>query len=61
MAQLQKLLVEEGVVRQFTQANFVGLLERGQRNPTLFTLESLATALKTSVSDLMAASERRQR
>jgi transcriptional regulator with XRE-family HTH domain len=39
--------------------NFVGLLERGERNPTLLTLCQLAVALRTSASDLIAASEER--
>jgi len=39
--------------------NFIGLLERGERNPTLITLCDLAGALRTTVSDIMAATEKR--
>lgn len=39
--------------------NFIGLVERGQRNVTLTTLEGLAAALKVSVSELIARAEKR--
>jgi transcriptional regulator with XRE-family HTH domain len=39
--------------------NFIGLVERGQRNVTLTTLEMLAAALKMSVSELLARTEKR--
>jgi transcriptional regulator with XRE-family HTH domain len=38
--------------------NFVGLIERGQRNITLLTLESLASALGTTMADLIAHAEK---
>ena len=41
--------------------NFVGLLERGQRNPTLLTLEAVASALKAPLSDLIQSVEVRRR
>lgn len=41
--------------------NFIGLLERGQRNPTFLTLVSLASALKVPVADLVGSVERRQK
>lgn len=34
--------------------NFIGLIERGQRNPTLITLADLAEALNTPLADLIA-------
>lgn len=39
--------------------NFIGLVERGQRNVTLTTLEMLAAALKLPVSELIARTEKR--
>ena len=41
--------------------NFIGLVERGQRNPTLLTMAAIAAALKTAVSELLVAAERRSR
>ena len=41
--------------------NFIGLLERGQRNPSLLTLDAVASALKASITDLMSAVENRRR
>ena len=41
--------------------NFIGLMERGQRNSTLITLDAVAGALKVRVSDLVVGAERRQR
>jgi len=41
--------------------NFVGGLERGEQNPTVLTLESLAGALKIQLSELFASMEKRQR
>lgn len=39
--------------------NFIGLIERGQRNSTLLTLEAVADVLKTRLSDVMLGAERR--
>ncbi len=39
--------------------NFIGLIERGDRNPTLLTLYSLAIALKSSLTELVTAAEKR--
>ncbi len=40
--------------------NFVGLLERGERNPTILTLRSLTTVLQMSVSSLLLQVEMKQ-
>lgn len=59
---LAKGFSQEGLAdRAGLHRNFVGLLERGQRNPTLLTLEAIASALKTSISDLLVNTEGRQR
>jgi len=34
--------------------NYVGMVERGERNPRLKTLIAIATALETSLADLFA-------
>lgn len=41
--------------------NFIGSIERGQRNVTLLTLVALAEALEVSVVDLVGRVERRIR
>lgn len=41
--------------------NFVGLLERGQRNVTVLVLQDLAAALRMSLSELVTGAERRLR
>lgn len=41
--------------------NFIGLLERGQRNVTLLVLQALAGALKVSLTELITQAERRSR
>jgi transcriptional regulator with XRE-family HTH domain len=41
--------------------NFVGLIERGQRNVTLLTLESLAAALGLSMTELIGKAEKRNK
>jgi transcriptional regulator with XRE-family HTH domain len=38
--------------------NYVGLLERGQRMPTILVVQQLATALGTTASKVMAKVER---
>lgn len=44
---------EEVAERSGLHANYIGDLERGQRNPTLMTLLVLAEALDTSLSELL--------
>ena len=39
--------------------NFIGLIERGQRNVTLLTLAAIAAALQISVAELVGRAERR--
>ena len=63
---------EELAGRAGLHRNYVGLLERGQRNPTLLVLaehvdrigvvgDILAAKLKVSVAELIAAAERNSR
>ncbi len=40
---------------------YVGLVERGRRNPTLRASEAMALALSTSLSNLVATAEKKQR
>jgi len=40
--------------------NFVGLIERGQRNVTILVLEAIADVLQVSLTQLLAAVERRR-
>ena len=44
---------EELTVKIFMHKNYVGLIERGERNPTIRTLYRLAKALKIEASDLL--------
>jgi transcriptional regulator with XRE-family HTH domain len=37
--------------------NYVGLLERGQRMPTILVVQQLATALGTSMTDMLSEVE----
>lgn len=53
----QEALAEKADVHR----NFVGLLERGQRNVTLLTLGAIADALRLPVSELVARAEQRMR
>lgn len=39
--------------------NFIGLIERGQRNPSLAVLAEIAAALKLPLSELIAGAESR--
>ena len=51
----QELLAEKAKLHR----NFIGFLERGQRNPTLETISELASALKISISELISGAEKR--
>jgi transcriptional regulator with XRE-family HTH domain len=56
LAQLRRgteMTQEQLAERAGMHPNYVGDLERGQRNPTLITLLSLAKALDTSVAELV--------
>lgn len=52
---------EELAARAGLHRNYVGLLERGQRNVTVLVLQDLAGALKMSLSELVVQAERRSR
>ena len=41
--------------------NFIGLVERGQRNPTVLTLAAIARAMNLTASALLAAAESKTR
>lgn len=41
--------------------NYIGLLERGQRNVTLLVLQEIAANLKVSITELIAEAERKSR
>jgi transcriptional regulator with XRE-family HTH domain len=41
--------------------NLIGRLERGEDNPTVMTLVSIATELDISLSELVSSAERRMR
>jgi transcriptional regulator with XRE-family HTH domain len=40
--------------------NYVGLLERGQRMPSILVVQQLATALDTTMSELLAEVEQKR-
>ncbi len=51
---IEKNLTQE----QFSQRcglhkNYIGMIERGERNPSLINIEIIAKCLKISISDLM--------
>jgi len=52
----QEALAHEAGVHR----NVIGRLERGIHNPSLLTLLSIATELDVSVSELVAAAEKRR-
>jgi len=52
----EKLAEKAGLHR-----NFIGLIERGQRNSTLLTMQAITDALKIQMSDVFLAVERRIR
>jgi transcriptional regulator with XRE-family HTH domain len=39
--------------------NYIGMIERAERNPTMSSIEALAKALKTKPSELVARAEAR--
>ena len=50
---------EELAARAGLHRNYVGMIEREERNPTLSTIEGLAKGLKSRPSELIAKSEAR--
>lgn len=44
---------EELAAKLFMHKNYVGMIERGERNPTIRTLYKIAKALKINASDLL--------
>lgn len=56
---LKKLRLEKGLTQeQFSKKcglhkNYIGMIERGERNPSLINVEIIANALEISISDLM--------
>ncbi len=57
--QLQEVRKSKGVTQEelaaklFMHKNYVGLIERGERNPTIRTLYKIAKALKVNASELL--------
>lgn len=57
--QLKKLRVEKSLTQeQFAKKcglhkNYIGMVERGERNPSLINIEIIAKGLDVSLSDLM--------
>jgi transcriptional regulator with XRE-family HTH domain len=41
--------------------NYIGLLERGQRMPSILIVQQLATALGTTMADLLGEVERKSK
>ena len=41
--------------------NFIGMIERGERNSTVLTLEAITDVLKANLSELLAGAERRRK
>lgn len=46
---------EELAFRSGLHRTYMGAIERGEKSPTLITIEKIATGLNTSISDLWAA------
>jgi transcriptional regulator with XRE-family HTH domain len=40
--------------------NFIGMIERGERNVTLLSLEAIADVLRVSLGELLSQAERRR-
>lgn len=57
--QVQKVRQSKGITQEELAADlamhrtYIGLIERGQRNPTIRTLYKIAKALKVPASDLL--------
>ena len=66
-AELRDLRLNSGLTQEDLAAkaglhrNFVGMLERGERNVTVLTLEALTDVLETTLSELFLLAERRMR
>jgi transcriptional regulator with XRE-family HTH domain len=54
-----KLSQEELADRANLHRNYVGMIERGERIPTLLAVERIARGLKVKVSELVARAEGR--
>ncbi len=56
---IKELRLENGLTQeQFAlqcglHKNYIGMIERGERNPSLINIEVIAMGLKMSISDLM--------
>jgi len=59
--QNRKLTQDELAARVGLHRNYIGMLERGERNPTVAILEAIAPVLRCSLSEFFAGIERRQR
>lgn len=46
---------EELAFRSSIHRTYMGAIERGEKSPTLITIEKIATGLNTSISDLWEA------
>lgn len=51
---------EELAGKAHLHRNYIGMLERGERNVTLLVLEEIATNLGVSLSELITAAERKR-
>ena len=49
----QGISQEELATKVFMHRNYIGLIERGERNPTIRTLYKIAKALKVSAGQLL--------
>lgn len=41
--------------------NFIGMIERGERNLTILTLEAITDVLKTTMAEVISSVEKRKR
>jgi transcriptional regulator with XRE-family HTH domain len=61
---MRQLRIERGISQEglanlsSLHRTYVGGIERGERNPTLASLETIADALEVSTSELLALAER---
>jgi len=49
----RNLTQKEFALKSGLHINYIGMIERGERNPSLINLEIIAQALNISLSDLM--------